>query len=177
MKEIINNKSFLTCEVYVGTYYKYNCGSLQGAWVDLTLFETHEEFMNFCKELHKDETDPEYMFQDTDLEYVFNNMISECGIDKEVFKAIEMYSDLQEYQKELLAAYMEGSGLRFFEAIENYEDNFITENIDAYMYECLEEQGITQFYLSYFDFDKFQRDIEMDLIKGICNDKEFYFTA
>lgn len=39
MKNTNQTMSNVTIEIYVGTYYKYNCGSLQGAWVDLTLFE------------------------------------------------------------------------------------------------------------------------------------------
>ena len=48
--------------LYVGTYAKYNSGSLRGAWMSL---EGHdkESFYAACAELHKDEADPEYMFQ------------------------------------------------------------------------------------------------------------------
>lgn len=53
--------------VYVGTYHKYNCGSLFGAWLDLLTFETYQEFIQTCKTLHGDEEDPELMFQDFDF--------------------------------------------------------------------------------------------------------------
>jgi antirestriction protein len=33
-----------TPSVYVGTYHKYNCGSIAGAWLDLTDFDSSEEF-------------------------------------------------------------------------------------------------------------------------------------
>lgn len=51
-------------KVYVGTWRKYNNGSIQGAWVDLTQFATYAEFVAKCKAIHKDEFDPEFMIQD-----------------------------------------------------------------------------------------------------------------
>ena len=50
--------------VYVGTYAKYNNGSLFGAWLNLSDYSDKEEFYEACRELHKDEEDAEYMFQD-----------------------------------------------------------------------------------------------------------------
>ena len=42
-------------KVYVGTYGKYNNGSLSGAWLDLSDYSDKEEFYEACRELHKDE--------------------------------------------------------------------------------------------------------------------------
>lgn len=53
-------------KVYVGTYKKYNEGSLKGAWLDLSKYETYDDFLKACKDLHKDEPDPEFMIQDTE---------------------------------------------------------------------------------------------------------------
>ena len=50
--------------VYVGTYAKYNNGSLSGAWLDLSEYSDKEEFYEACRELHGDEEDAEFMFQD-----------------------------------------------------------------------------------------------------------------
>ena len=46
--------------VYVGTYGKYNAGSLLGEWLDLSDYSDKEEFYNACRELHKDEEDFAY---------------------------------------------------------------------------------------------------------------------
>ena len=46
--------------VYVGTYGKYNNGSLFGAWLDLSDYADKEEFYEACRELHKDEEDAEF---------------------------------------------------------------------------------------------------------------------
>ena len=37
--------------VYVGTYAKYNNGSLFGAWLDLSDYSDKEEFYEACREL------------------------------------------------------------------------------------------------------------------------------
>lgn len=50
--------------VYVGTYRKYNNGSLYGMWVDLEACGDEDTFMDVIKQLHYDEKDPEYMYQD-----------------------------------------------------------------------------------------------------------------
>lgn len=50
--------------VYVGTYGKYNAGSIAGKWIDLSSFENYDQFVKACAEVHKDERDPEFMIQD-----------------------------------------------------------------------------------------------------------------
>lgn len=59
MKTSLNN-----AKLYVGTYAKYNDGSINGAWLDLSDYDTAEEFLTACAELHADEPDAEFMFQD-----------------------------------------------------------------------------------------------------------------
>ena len=50
--------------VYIGTYKKYNEGSIAGKWVDLADCKSYEHFLKICRSIHKDEADPEYMIQD-----------------------------------------------------------------------------------------------------------------
>lgn len=69
----------ITPAVYVGTYHKYNCGSIYGKWFDLTEFDGREEFYEACQALHADEWDAEFMFQD--WEGIPSQFISECSID------------------------------------------------------------------------------------------------
>lgn len=49
---------------YVGTYKKYNEGNLAGKWLNLADYSTYQDFLQACKELHKNEHDPEFMIQD-----------------------------------------------------------------------------------------------------------------
>lgn len=53
-----------TTKCYVGTYHKYNSGSLAGAWLDLSNYENYAAFVAACRELHKNECEPEFMIQD-----------------------------------------------------------------------------------------------------------------
>lgn len=51
-------------KAYVGTYAKYNSGSLFGQWIDVSDFDNMEDFLEACRKLHADEKEPEIMFQD-----------------------------------------------------------------------------------------------------------------
>lgn len=70
--------------VYVGTYRKYAEGSIEGAWLNLADYKNKEDFLQACRRLHKDEADPEFMFQD--WEGIPSWMIRESGIDSEVWE-------------------------------------------------------------------------------------------
>ena len=52
--------------VFCCTYHKYNEGrSLTGGmWLDLSSFSSYDDFMAACRWLHRDESDPEFMFLD-----------------------------------------------------------------------------------------------------------------
>ena len=83
--------------VYVGTYGKYNNGSLFGAWLDLSDYSDKEDFYEACRELHKDEEDAEYMFQD--WENVPENLIGESWISENFFTlrdAVEKLGDTEQ---------------------------------------------------------------------------------
>lgn len=69
----------MNARVYVGTYEKYNNGSIAGAWVDLEGFSDAVQFMEACAELHNDEDDPEFMLQD--FEGFPDRFYSESGLD------------------------------------------------------------------------------------------------
>lgn len=51
-------------KVYVGTYAKYNNGSIAGAWIALADCKDYDDFLAKCREVHKNERDPEFMIQD-----------------------------------------------------------------------------------------------------------------
>ena len=71
-------------KLYVGTYAKYNNGSLDGKWLDLDDYADADEFEEACLELHKDEEDPELMFQDCECDNEWERKIyCESGIPAE----------------------------------------------------------------------------------------------
>lgn len=55
-------------KLYVGTYAKYAAGSIFGKWMDLDEFKSYDDFIAACHRLHKDERDPEFMFQDCEYD-------------------------------------------------------------------------------------------------------------
>jgi antirestriction protein len=87
-----------TPRIYVSTYAKYNAGSIGGAWMELDDYNDAEDFLGACAELHSDEHDPEFMFQDYEnvpdsfhddltLIYEYIQFIQESHLDKEVIDA------------------------------------------------------------------------------------------
>ena len=74
--------------IYVGTYAKYNDGSLFGAWLDLDDYTDLDSFYEACQELHHDEEDPELMFQD--WEGIPDRFISESSLEAEYFDYMDM---------------------------------------------------------------------------------------
>ena len=83
-----------TPRIYVGTYRKYNNFSIEGKWLDLSDYSDSEEFYEACKELHKDETDPEFHFQD--WEYLPSFMISESSLDEQIFEYLEAMEEMDD---------------------------------------------------------------------------------
>ena len=100
-------------QVYVGTYGKYNNSSIKGAWLDLENYCSAEEFAEACAELHSDEADPEYMYQDH--EGIPASMISESSLHADVWEWLELDED----QRDIAAAWAE-NGCDWREAQEHH---------------------------------------------------------
>lgn len=108
--------------IYVGTYHKYNSGSIAGAWLDLEDYSDREEFDAACRELHQDESDPELMFQD--WEDIPEGRVSESHLDEGVWDWLELDED----DREMLAAWFElGRGDDIEEAREAFQGVWDTE--------------------------------------------------
>ena len=80
-------------KIYVGTFKKYNEGSLFGRWMDLEDYYDLYEFYMACRELHQDEDDPEFMFQD--FEDIPDSLISESSIDEDIYELVHFEGDLE----------------------------------------------------------------------------------
>ena len=151
-----------TPSVYVGTYSKYNEGSLFGAWLSLSDYEDKDEFLQACAELHADEQDPEFMFQDH--EGINEKFISESHISDDFF---EFQTNTANFDDDKLAAYETFISLFGNDVIQTYEESFqgAYNSEEDFTYELVENCG----YLSnvpdtiarYFDYEKFSRDLFM----------------
>ena len=147
--------------VYVGTYGKYNEGSLCGLWIDLSSFSDYDEFIDFCKAIHADEDDPELMAQD--FEGFPRQWYNEGFMSEEDFDHIQEYTELcDKYDADAVDDYMEfADDLDDFE--EAYcgewdsEEDFARHIVD----ECYDLERTMGDLSRYFDYEAFGRDLFM----------------
>jgi antirestriction protein len=100
----MSNLHYTNPRIYVGTYHKYNSGSIGGAWLDLEDYSTKAEFLDACRGVHADERDPELMHQD--FEGFPRAFYSESFIHERLFEFVQ----LDESDRRIWAAYLESGG-------------------------------------------------------------------
>ena len=145
--------------IYVGTYKKYNEGSLFGQWLNLSDYSDFEELIQAMKELHQDEPDPEFMFQDWECSGVIENMglIGESYISSEIYEVLEAIENSY-YSEEVIEAYVDCYGTEndIYSLIKGAEETYngkfnSDEDFTQYL---LEETGdIPQNIPSYIHID------------------------
>ena len=150
--------------IYVGTYAKYAAGSIFGTWLDMGKFADAEEFFDVCRELHCDEDDPEFMFQD--FQGFPEGWYSECMGEGTIQKIID-YAKLTEDEREMLDDYTEyaGDDATFEEARDNCLGKYDSEEdyCEQYAEECMNIPDGLKFYI---DYKAMARDFFMDLYMG-----------
>lgn len=104
--------------VYVGTYQKYNNGSIKGAWLDLTDYSDYSDFLEACAEIHSDEDDPEFMYQD------FENFPEQFYSEADVSEVV-VYLDALEQSRMDQDAFDAGVFLGF--SLDEIKDKYIGE--------------------------------------------------
>lgn len=144
------------CKIYVGTYAKYNAGSIRGQWLDLHQYDDTDAFWSACRQVHSDESDPEFMFQD--FEGFPRAFYSECSLDERIFE----YRDLNDYDRGIWEAYLQ------FDASATWQqaqDAFMgkADSEAEYAEEYAEETGLLESMpeelRGYFDFEAYGRDL------------------
>ncbi len=160
---VINHKS--DCDgqpsVYVGTYGKYNDGSLCGLWIDLRTFNGYDDFIDFCKAIHADEEDPELMAQD--YEGFPRQWYNEGFMSEDDFDNIIEYSELcDKHGQEAVDDYME-----FHDELDDFEEAYCGEwdseedfarHIVSDCYDLERSMGELA---NYFDYEAFGRELFM----------------
>jgi antirestriction protein len=148
-----------TARIYVGTYAKYNSGSIAGKWLDLDDYADRDDFLAACKELHKDETDPELMFQD------FEGFPRALYNEGYVVPAIWEWLALDEGDRELLAVYQDGvDGDGDIDAArEAYAGTFNSEAhwAEQFLEDTCGLEGVPQHLRGYIDFAAYGRDMRL----------------
>lgn len=144
-----------TPRVYVGTYAKYNNGRIAGQWLDLEDYSDREEFLAACAELHSDESDPEYMFQDH--EGFPEGTVGESYISDEAFEFAALSEDDRELFK-VYRAHIDQTGT-IDQAREAYRGQY--ESAAAYVQETVEETNvIPEFLAAYINWKDMAYDWE-----------------
>lgn len=131
-------------KLYVGTYALYNAGSLKGAWLDTEDYSDFDEFAEACRNLHKDEEDPEFMVQDSEGEAWEEKLYHESGIAW-VENWYEVSDELcrSSIDDDVFSAYVEATGCNVDadavgEAEEAYRGHFY-DGLEGYAEQAIEE--------------------------------------
>ena len=154
--------------VYVGTYGKYNSGSLRGVWLDLTTFADYDEFLAVCRYIHRDEREPEFMAQDfTDFPREF---YTEGFMSEREFDVIQEFAKLDDDDKEAFEVYVAAFGssrddVSIFDNFrEAYQGKWDSE--EDFTYNLVDEigflQGVPDSVANYFDYAAVARDLFID---------------
>ncbi|WP_419869789.1 antirestriction protein ArdA [Chryseobacterium sp. CT-SW4] len=130
-----------TASIYVGTYRKYNNGSLFGKWLNLSDYGSYDELITAMYELHSDEQDPEFMFQDYECPILEKlGLLSECHISKDIYEVLEQIND-SGHEVEIYEACLDCLGKMEFQSLYEYVNNFYygefnsDEDFVQYLYE------------------------------------------
>lgn len=176
MKQVFSakvNAHLLTNEdnpaVYVGTYQKYNEGSLFGAWLDLLTFESYEEFISICHAVHFDERDPEFMIQDY-MNFDNGHGISSEWLDRKTFEHVNALADYDAKEQDVIK--------EFWHEVDNdlspsevLEKLLYVGDLDEFAYEMAEDwldsicfdRHTAEAIRPYFDYNAYARDLSFEL--------------
>ena len=125
--------------LYCGTYGKYNSGNFNGMWLNVSTFESYEDFINFCKAIHADEDDPELMFQDGENipdslcsesmgEEEFNNLLKYCELCEEY--SVEAVDDFLEWFSPEDLDNMHDAYVGVYDSEEDFAREIVNERYD-----------------------------------------------
>jgi len=148
-------------KLYVGTYKKYNEGSLFGEWLDLDDYSDKDDFIEACLELHKDEDDPELMFQDYEAENELEGKFyCECFISENYWEYKQELEDCG-IEEDVIAEYISNAGYDdVIAGIKACSDNYM--GTYKYFEDYIDEIGyldnVPEFIKNYIDYDAIKRD-------------------
>lgn len=158
--------------IYVGTYKKYNEGNLFGMWIDLEAVRDEGEFFDVCRDLHKDEEDPEFMMQD--FQGFPEELYSESMNEEDIAKVLA-YVALDDDDKEMMDDYCECYGHKIDDVVDTTEavrnrcmgcyDSF-QDFADQCADDELECMNAPEFCSRYFDYEAYARDLKFNFSMG-----------
>jgi antirestriction protein len=179
----MEKSKLLRASVYVGTYKKYNEGSLAGAWMELADYESKDKFVEACKELHSDEEEPEFMYQD--YNNIPDGMINENYIDPRIFGIIQCAKDMDDTEIEAFFTFLDMYFVDYSyikdgeELVEKFRDKYAgkfdsEEAFATYMAEMKWPEELQTEFGQYFDYEAYSRTL---LTSGYRHQGDFYFCV
>lgn len=163
----------MTARLYVGTYAKYNNGSIEGAWMDLDAYADRDAFLEACKNLHRDEVDPELMFQD--FEGFPRGFYNESAAPPaELWEWLE----LDEVEQELLEVYQEH--IDQHGTVETARESFLGKytSPEDWASSFLEDtgglEGVPEHLKNYIDYEAYARDAGYNGMSFIRHDGDVW---
>lgn len=158
LKEDVNEEGHPS--VYVGTYGKYNNGSLEGEWVDLTKFNNKQEFLRYCNKLHSNEPEGQREFMFQDWEYIPDLFIGESWISDKFWDF--MNDDSYPYDVKYAVAEHASDVDEYFKDIENIAIYPGCNNMADVAEYAVREYGLLQNPEYYFDYQQYGREMSWD---------------
>lgn len=153
--------------VYVGTYAKYNSGSLFGMWINLESVSDADEFFEVCRALHSDEADPEFMVQDYQgfPEELYHESMSADDVER-----VLEYIALDDDDREMLEDYCEcyGGDATDPDMIDRARERSMGkfDTFQEFADQCADEElacmNAPEFCTRYFDYEAYARDLKYD---------------
>ena len=154
-------KDLNEARIYVGTYAKYNNGSLQGEWVELSDFYDLDGFMERCAGIHEDEEEPEYMFQA--WEEIPDCLIDEGHLEENFFELRDELDRLNDKEKDAFGI-CDNTQLTqdACSLVKSFQSDYIGSyaSREDFAEELAKmENDLPDFALIYFDFGKYADDL------------------
>lgn len=144
-------------KIYVSTYAKYAAGNLTGAWIDPKDYDNLSEFEAACEELHADEHDPEFMFQDS--EGIPKFFVSESSVSEDLwdYLACDQDEDVKHAYVYLFDQWDSNDLEERYRGEYNSWEEMAELLVDELGY--LDEMPENLRY--YFDYEKYARDLRL----------------
>lgn len=137
-------ENLMNASVYVGTYGKYNSGSIAGKWINVSLHESKDKFIEACKKLHNDECNPEFMFQD--YENIPSSMVDESFISEEIWEVLAILKNTARKNRRVFANGVKVKGMnktcRLSRNLKPSSLNGIICRMNFYLKKNMQEHGI-----------------------------------
>lgn len=154
--------------LYCGTYGKYNSCNLSGMWVNISTFDSYEDFVNFCYAIHADEYDPELMYQDYENMpgSLYHESMGEKGFEK-IMEYCELCDDYSaDVVDDFLGLYspedldrMQDAYAGVYDSKEDFAREIVSDccNLEEMMGDLADKMMVNLAY--YFDYDALARDL------------------